>query len=477
MARKKIAENSSEVKADEVKYSDATSLDQPISSQTLNSTTASAEISTNSAAKLPASTKAITNAAEVSINSDIDSDAKSVRPSPAKQSSKSKKQPMKQPQVSAGSEVNPPFRQRRRSSTASESKEKNQRRASVGAEVRSQRGSVSISGVRVTQMKATHSRPSSRSSSRRSSAAVVEVKDAAKEEFKDDSASGSAALEFPEAVSLEKKNFFGVMPGYKNPLAKSREIEDVLIDAFPVLLSSERSKVAASLEEKVYSAGHVLYNQGDEGNCFYIVRRGKVVVAGVDPTTGLEQFRQTFVPLTPDDTPASLNAASNKSLSYFGERALIEKEPRAGTATCIIETSLVFLTLDTFNRLLGPMQEVFKERLRKQNEAIKIRPRFIRLARAEYRQKQLMNNLPSLKGNSLFLFAPHSSIRLWCQKLLYNNIFIQVNIYVVVVSCLLLIVDDLIPDQAGFFLHAIFMLIFFGRVYYQGHYLRPDLGE
>lgn len=47
----------------------------------------------------------------------------------------------------------------------------------------------------------------------------------------------------------------------------------------------------------------------------------------------------------------------------FGERALVENEPRSATITCVGKTEVLKLDRSAFTLLLGPLQEILKERV------------------------------------------------------------------------------------------------------------------
>lgn len=126
---------------------------------------------------------------------------------------------------------------------------------------------------------------------------------------------------------------------------KQREYERVLesVSSLP-LLDYERSKVAEALEEESFRDGTVIFQQGAEADKFYIVKRGTVVI------TKVQDGRKTEL-------------SRCETGNFFGERALITKETRFGTATCSGDVDVLALSRDAFTLLLGPMDEVFRQRL------------------------------------------------------------------------------------------------------------------
>uniref|UniRef100_A0A6A7G739 cGMP-dependent protein kinase n=1 Tax=Hirondellea gigas TaxID=1518452 RepID=A0A6A7G739_9CRUS len=130
---------------------------------------------------------------------------------------------------------------------------------------------------------------------------------------------------------------------------KLKEYENFLVnvDLFTSLLSNERSKIAEALEEVTFQDGEVIVEQGDEGETFYVIRSGYAVVTKQEE--GEDQPREIL---------------HYKSGDFFGERALISKEPRAATVT-VRGGPMQCLTLDSlsFTLLLGPLREILDRRV------------------------------------------------------------------------------------------------------------------
>lgn len=75
-----------------------------------------------------------------------------------------------------------------------------------------------------------------------------------------------------------------------------------------------------------YDAGETVFRQGSEGDAFYIVYKGKVEVA----RRRLLVLKRTLAALGPGEC--------------FGEIALVSREPRSATVTCV-EPALLFTLL------------------------------------------------------------------------------------------------------------------------------------
>lgn len=98
---------------------------------------------------------------------------------------------------------------------------------------------------------------------------------------------------------------------------------------------SDLAKLVGTLTPRPFTKGQVLVKKGDDGDAFYVIQSGKVSV------TNIEVGGQTYedMELGPGD--------------FFGERALLTKEPR--TANCIAATDGIAQTVDrdTFTKVMG----------------------------------------------------------------------------------------------------------------------------
>jgi len=104
------------------------------------------------------------------------------------------------------------------------------------------------------------------------------------------------------------------------------------LKAVPILASyseEERQKLGVLLEEKKFSAGGVVFRQGDPGDGFYIVTSGTVAVS-VKTAEG----------------PKEIARLSNGD--YFGEGALINNKPRGADITAITDLQCLYLSKDLF---------------------------------------------------------------------------------------------------------------------------------
>jgi len=109
----------------------------------------------------------------------------------------------------------------------------------------------------------------------------------------------------------------------------------------PTLLAD----VANKMQREVHPAGQVIIQQGDEGDKFYIIRQGSVEV--IKESMGRE------------DIVATLEAGA-----FFGELALLRKEPRAATIRSSEEVELLTLSKEIFMDVVQKSAS-FEEQLRK----------------------------------------------------------------------------------------------------------------
>jgi len=106
---------------------------------------------------------------------------------------------------------------------------------------------------------------------------------------------------------------------------------------FQPLLAKEIQVLVKALYENSFTAGEVIFSQGEAGNRFYIVKSGEV--EGVMTGEKAETFKLTRG-------------------EFFGERALLKNEPRAATMTAKTQVCCLVLSRDDFTILMGPLQDM-----------------------------------------------------------------------------------------------------------------------
>jgi len=110
------------------------------------------------------------------------------------------------------------------------------------------------------------------------------------------------------------------------------------------LLKDEKRAIAQALVEMHFSKDEVILQQGELGNTFYILYHGEVSVI----KDGKEIQR--------------LKTDKNKEQAHpFGERALLNNEPRAATVKVVSETAKALaLDRESFSMLLGPLSDIIQ---------------------------------------------------------------------------------------------------------------------
>jgi len=117
------------------------------------------------------------------------------------------------------------------------------------------------------------------------------------------------------------------------------------IDLLAPLSSFERSKIAEALTEQVIAPGVEIFKQGVEGDFLYILEEGKVKI-------------------TQEKEGETVELVTYKRGGYFGEKALLQSEKRAATATAGAEgCTVVKIDRAAFNALLGPLETLFNQRI------------------------------------------------------------------------------------------------------------------
>lgn len=106
------------------------------------------------------------------------------------------------------------------------------------------------------------------------------------------------------------------------------------VELFNALSEQQLLNISTAARREVYEMGDVVFRQGDVGDCFYIVESGDVSVR-VDGSEVAKLSRGDF----------------------FGERALMNNEPRAATVAAATDTSCLVLNRKTFVSMLGSIEE------------------------------------------------------------------------------------------------------------------------
>lgn len=108
---------------------------------------------------------------------------------------------------------------------------------------------------------------------------------------------------------------------------------------FDELSSPELDQLASWLEPESLGGGEVLFNEGDQGDKFYIVESGEVVISRIIDDQEVEISRR-------------------EPGEYFGEIALLQDRPRTATITASIDTHLLSLKSEHFQDLSSQFMQL-----------------------------------------------------------------------------------------------------------------------
>jgi len=105
----------------------------------------------------------------------------------------------------------------------------------------------------------------------------------------------------------------------------------------------ERTQLCDGIKEKRLKAGDIVINEGDETDDFYMVDEGKLIAKKV-----VNEGEEATVVMNYNEG------------DYFGELALVRNIKRQATISAETDAVVVYLDKETFNRLMGPIEELLK---------------------------------------------------------------------------------------------------------------------
>ena len=131
---------------------------------------------------------------------------------------------------------------------------------------------------------------------------------------------------------------------------KRRELHESIlkkVEVFNVIEEYELMQVAEALKSLTFYKGDYIVKEGEMGDVFYIIYEGEC------NATKLIKNKETIM-------------KKYTYGNYFGERALVKGEPRYENIIACTEIVRVFtLDRESFNRLLGPIEEILKRNIEK----------------------------------------------------------------------------------------------------------------
>ena len=109
----------------------------------------------------------------------------------------------------------------------------------------------------------------------------------------------------------------------------------------------ERSKIADAIKEHSYSAGETIITEGEPGNDFFFLISGQAIATKSEH---------------PGSEPTKVKDYG--AGDYFGERALLKREPRAANVIAETDVRVATIDRDSFMRLLGPLDTILQRNMR-----------------------------------------------------------------------------------------------------------------
>ena len=111
-------------------------------------------------------------------------------------------------------------------------------------------------------------------------------------------------------------------------------------DLFQGLTPEELGKITGISAKESKKPGEVIFEEGVEGNSFYLVLKGEVRISKIIPGVGEEAL------------------VILKKGSYFGEMSLIDNQPRSAHAIVNKPTELMVIERGDFEKLLSHDKEM-----------------------------------------------------------------------------------------------------------------------
>lgn len=121
------------------------------------------------------------------------------------------------------------------------------------------------------------------------------------------------------------------------------------VEIFNGIESAMLYKIADAMTDLVMPDGEKIFRKGEVGEVFYIVSSGKVKITDI----GLGDAKYVDQILNPGD--------------FFGERALMTGDTRAGTATALGDCALLCISKETFDTGIGHFEKVMTHSQNKRN--------------------------------------------------------------------------------------------------------------
>jgi cAMP-dependent protein kinase regulator len=152
--------------------------------------------------------------------------------------------------------------------------------------------------------------------------------------------------------AIDQTTYLGLLK--ERHAAKRQRYKSLLkqVPALQVLPEYEILLVADALQPVMPDDGQVIVKQGDSGDEFFIILEGECRV--------LKQE---------EDADQPHQVAVLETGGFFGEIALLRDVPRSATVIAGPGCKLIKLDRASFHRLLGPLNQIFQERIKSYSSA------------------------------------------------------------------------------------------------------------
>ena len=168
------------------------------------------------------------------------------------------------------------------------------------------------------------------------------------------------------------------------------------VELFHSLSIQQIQRLADLLHEIKYKAGEYIIKQGDIGDSFYIILNGIC-----NCTKNSEE----------KDQPETL-LVQRRAYEYFGERALLNEEPRAANVIAYTDVKLLYISKIAFDEVLGTLSDIINDdRIRRETLANAILQAPMRLEGIELRAVVSSDNLGPILLGSFKSATPNLCIR------------------------------------------------------------------
>lgn len=178
------------------------------------------------------------------------------------------------------------------------------------------------------------------------------------------------------------------------------------IELFEGLTDEDLAELGASLQQRQFAAGSMIFSQGDNGDSMYIVESGDINIH------------------LPGDASRRISLKDIARGEYFGELALFDEKPRSASALATTDTVLLELQRRTLEGYLENRPKValailrtLSERLRETNTMLSARA--AKNVDEEFEKNlswsdRLADNVAALNGSWAFILFLIALTIAWC---------------------------------------------------------------